>query len=310
MVDINGGAARWAKGRSALRPAAIAAYRGFVRATSPRSGPRVFVNSMPKSGTHLAMSLLDAFPGFRFSGRHVAFSEIEALDGPPRGPLPPHAIAGRDALVHELDRVPGRSYMTGHLAYDRDLAAALESSDARLVLFIRDPRAVVVSMARYFRTNPRHNLHATVQRRFPDDEELRTAVIEGFEADDHARRCVPMRQRLELFAPWLEEPGALVLRFEDLVGPRGGGSEAAQADAVARLAAHVGADLDADAVRHVAQRAFDPRSATFREGRIDGWRAHLTTSQLSRLEDECGEAARLLGYDLTASPTAPERSET
>ena len=36
-----------------LRQSLLTAYRGYARAQFWRSGPRIFVNSIPKAGTHL-----------------------------------------------------------------------------------------------------------------------------------------------------------------------------------------------------------------------------------------------------------------
>ena len=58
----------------------------------------------------------------------------------------------------------------------------------------------------------------------------------------------------------LNHPAVCKVRYEDLVGPRGGGTAEAQLDAVSRLVRHI--DSDADPAE-IAARVYDPGSWSF-----------------------------------------------
>lgn len=89
---------------------------------------------------------------------------------------------------------------------------------------------------------------------------------------------LPLDQLLTPYAGWLTAEGALSIRFEDLVGPRGGGSVERQTLALTTLAHHIGWRGAASRLLSAIDRTFNPAAGTFRRGRIDGG---ATTSSLT-----------------------------
>src|SRR5205085_10896012 len=80
------------------------------------------------------------------------------------------------------------------------------------------------------------------------------AVIEGFHGDELGRGLASIGDRLDGYTAWLDDPSVLVVRFEDLIGPTGGGDETRQKDTVAAVARHVGRELAPDEVERMARR--------------------------------------------------------
>ena len=129
------------------------------------------------------------------------------------------------------------------------LQAATER-DVRTLFMIRDPRDIVLSQASYIYREKRHPRHALFAG-IADEGERIALAIRG--SDDHGLPSVG--RRLREYAGWLTS-GALVLRFEDLVGPRGGGDAVAQARALESLYAFLGIELPDDVVAHVREGIF------------------------------------------------------
>jgi|tagenome__1003787_1003787.scaffolds.fasta_scaffold20814125_2 hypothetical protein len=285
--------ARRVRGSRRLRPIGIGAYRLYARLVPAPPGPMIFVNSLPKAGTHLAMSLMDAVPDIRFSGLHVVFSELDT-----------HGAAAERrtaAFRKEVRKLRPSQYMTGHVVHRPELAEELRFRGVRTVHVIRDPRAVVVSAAMYLRSNSRLALHPTVMRRYADDNALFTAVITGFEADPDGpaagRGYVGLRERLDSFLGWTTEPDNLLLRYEDLIGPRGGGDPRVQYDAITGALAFLGLSSRVADPEGLADQVFSTKSATFRSGQIDGWKAHLTEEHRALIAETCGQQLAQLGYE-------------
>ncbi|RME60149.1 hypothetical protein D6779_02685, partial [Candidatus Parcubacteria bacterium] len=70
---------------------------------------------------------------------------------------------------------------------------------------------------------------------------------------------------------WFEQPDVLVVRFEDLVGSKGGGDDNAQRKTIKQVFEHVGWDMADDDVQKIQENLFGG-THTFRKGQIDAWR--------------------------------------
>ena len=91
---------------------------------------------------------------------------------------------------------------------------------------------------------------------------------------DRDRGVVPTATKLERYAGWLDS-GALVVRFEDLVGSAGGGADAARDATLRSIFEHLGAEVDDALVAGIGRRLFSSKSPTFHRGAIGQWRTHF-----------------------------------
>ena len=274
------------------RRAVIPAYRAVARSNVFYPGPRVFPNSFPKGGTHLLSSLLGELPRMMFSGVHRA--EGDFVEGEAR----------RDGsnldwarLRKALEGVNKGQYATGHFPYAAGLPELLDELGYRSLLMLRDPRDVVVSAHHYVAKMESHDLHRRFTEAYRTPDERMMATITGFTADEYGRGQESIGARLERYVPWLSTPGVLIVRFEDLIGEAGGGTRAAQERAVADVAAHVGRSLDPAAAAAVARAVWSDKSSTFREGRVGGWREHLTPAHVEAFKEVAGRQLVELGYE-------------
>jgi hypothetical protein len=170
-------------------------------------------------------------------------------------------------LRRRLAGVPSGHYLRGHVQHSGAFAALLREGDFRVLHVVRDPRDVAVSHAHYMMARPRHPFHRFYRDLGDWSPRLAFSITGGWVP--RAGYLVPLAERYRLMEPWGSHPGCLTVRFEDLVGERGGGSAALQRQALAGLARLAGAetgDLD-----RIAERMFGG-SSTFRKGRIGGWR--------------------------------------
>jgi hypothetical protein len=162
------------------------------------------------------------------------------------------------------------------------------------LLMIRDPRDVVVSRAFYRASNERLDSQSWFSGL--DEHERMMIAITGAEAPDGTSPLPSIAQRLERYRPWLDDPSVCVVRFEDLVGPRGGGSEQAQHDTIRRVLTLCRRDSSDTTVRRLADRTFGAHSATFRRGMIGDWTNHLTAEHLAALDRVAPGAVAAFGY--------------
>lgn len=102
---------------------------------------------------------------------------------------------------------------------------------------------------------------------------------------------------------WLEDPTALFIRFEELVGERGGGDNQKQNLTLRRLAAALQIDLSEKELKKLTSKLFGdksgpPISFTFREGKIGSWRTYFTPKVEQAFIEHIGSFQQALGYPL------------
>lgn len=279
-----------------LRAVAIPAYRLYARAMVFNPGPRVLATSMPKAGTHLLSSLLGNFPRLMFSGRHHAMRNFKTPDSPDRGPHQPRQIEW-DEVRKALAAVNKGQYMTAHFAPSPELSDLLAELGYRTVAILRDPRDVVVSSTFYLSHLERHFLHRRFTTELTSFGDRLMAVIRGLPPDNSGRGLPSVGRRIQRYMGWAEEPSTYLCRFERLVGPNGGGSEADQIAEIEAVGAHIGRPLGVGDAAQLAAKTWSTSSTTFRKGAIGDWRNHFEERHVLAFKEVAGEGLIELGYE-------------
>jgi len=276
---------------TALRDSVERRLSAYVRSLTPRrirarfDGPVVFANSVPKSGTNLLTHCLSQFPMLRPSFEHVSMN------------------ANRRPGIDEFERKIGATgpgqYTSGHSFYSDERASILEAADVRSVLIVRDPRDVVTSHFHYVtEKNTTHRLTDHYQS-LDDDHERLMASIRGVDGA-YTRDGDPLEsigEWMDRFLGWHDTAYTQVVRFEDLIGPKGGGDRERQRETVRMIADHLGVDLTPDTVDEVARNTFSADSKTFRKGLIGDWQNHFTDEHVAAFKEETGDWLVELGYE-------------
>lgn len=292
MGLMNSAPVRYARQSKWLRPVGVATYRAADRLMPAGDGPRVVVNSMPKAGTHLVTSLLDNLEGMRFSGRLVMYTEKQVVDGD----LP--RVSGE--LQKALRLLRPAHYFGAHMVWDAELESRIAASDAKALMVIRDPRAVVVSAMHYLEAATWMPWREELMRQWPDRASVLKALIHGHGEPGDQLYFPEIGHHYASYARWMDAPATCLVRFEDLVGTRGGGSEADQLAEVTRVLDHLGYGTQyghaGEGAHDVARRMFSEHSVTFRSGRVDSWRDDLPEGLAAEIVERCAVDMSRLGY--------------
>ena len=272
-----------ARNQGLKQRAVVPTYRALARTNVFFPGPRVFANSFPKAGTHLLATLLGRLPRMMASGLHRAQGDYPA--------------GSWEQLARDLRTVNRGQYATGHFPHDPALSGLLAQLEFASLLCLRDPRDIAVSAVNYVVAMPSHDLHRRFTTAYATFDERLMATILGFPASELGRGQEDIGARIGRYAPWLAEPATCVVRYEELIGPAGGGSEEDQRAAVARVAAHVGRPLDGAALEKVRARVWSAGSSTFAGGRTGGWRERFTPEHVEAFKRVCGTQLIDLGYE-------------
>ena len=240
--------------------------------------PPVLSNSIPKAGSNLLLRCLELMPGLVYTRVHLDIH------------TPPKQLS---RVLRSLHR---GEFATAHLPYTPEVAQVLRQQGIASFLMVRDPRDVVVSHI-YWVTHKytAGRLHPYF-RDLPDDNARLMASIRGTPPMKDGFRLEDVGTRFRSYLAWVDA-GSFLLRFEDLIGPAGGGSEERQRETIRRMGDHLGLALDETQITTIAQNLFDPHSPTFRKGRIGDWRQHFTQAHKEAMKEVAGDVLIALGYE-------------
>ena len=96
--------------------------------------------------------------------------------------------------------------------------------------------------------------------------------------------------------PWKNVPSICAVKFEDLVGPAGGGSTQRQHETINRIAHHLDINLSSPIISLIAQELFG-QSITFRQGKIGAWKEYFTQEHKDLFKKYAGQLLIDLGYE-------------
>lgn len=262
------------------------AYKGAGLAPSQIAGrthgPVIVLNSLPKAGTHLIRRMVEAVPYMRPSYPTIFSGRSEQIP----------------SAVRRIRALSRGQYVSAHMPYDLAIQAALSQRQARHVLLIRDPRDVVISFMKYATGMDRtHWLHTYLQG-LSDDESRLAACIRGVYPDEpvHPLHQPDVATDFKRYARWSGEEGVLTLRFEDLIGERGGGDRQRQIEGVGRLMDFIGYPLEPHRLEGIADNSFG-KGSTFNRGKTGSWKSVFTEPNKELFKSVANDCLVRWGYE-------------
>lgn len=244
--------------------------KAFLYSLSPSrisgrfNGPKVIINSIPKAGTNLADNLFLRLPKLRFSGKRT----IRKLT---------HNI---EETIHEIGKMSKGVYHLAHIEYDNTIDTALSISDVKMILIIRDPRQIIVSHYKYVtEIDTNHKTHDFFKGLESDKERI-NIILKGQE-----NIVKPFHELIQNYAEWQKSKNVLTIKYEDLVGPNGGGTTEAQKEAILKIGEFIKISLSKNQINDLTSQIYNPKSPTFRKGQLDGWRSHLNEEHCATIKN-------------------------
>lgn len=266
--------------------------------------PPFFLTTIPKSGTHLLtrfflMDDLERLPfgerelvrdidllffHRRYTAAYAAAARLVLDDRHYAQTRERYLGSLRESFGRLLDMKPGY-YAFFHVPFDLRLYHCIRAAGMPIVLLVRDPRDVAVSLTHHILKRPGTPKFETIKR-LPAGEERYGAVISGYRAEEEGRASfLPLAYLFERYEGWLTAPDVLVLRYEDIIGPLGGGDREAQYHAYERLAEHIGLTIPPEELRSRVDVIYDPNAPFFVSGKTGNWRSILTERLASAVEE-------------------------
>jgi len=272
--------------RRALRPAgktaqSILRWKRF----SFGDAPPIFGNSKPKSGSHLLLQILNGFTQI-MPYKYVEAEPIRTIrkDGGRRT---------ADDILADLLHLPLGVIGWGYVEATKENASFLTSSGRVNYFIYRDPRDMLVSQV-FFATDMQeeHGMH-DYYNSLPDFGERLKVAITGIDRD--GLYMVSVKQRYEGVFEWLNTPGVMCLRFEDLVNNRDATLNS-MLDEVEKTGYRIPTPRE-EAISILVEAIQPKKSHTFRSGKTGGWREFFTAEHKSLFKEVAGDLVVRLGYE-------------
>jgi hypothetical protein len=250
---------------------------------------------MPKCGTHLLGRLISGLTGCERSKE-----SLRTL-----------SVAEAQSVLDSHEKLSGR-FLRGHQVHTPEIEQLLAERSVRVVFIIRDPRDTVVSHAHWV-TSDQHGSEAnrTFYKSLPSiDQRIMTSIcgrpagwnegkplVEESENLQYHGVREHVGQRLQRYLPWFRSAAVCTVRFEDLVGPQGGGAADVQEDEILRVADFLEIEVARNAVCDIVESLFDPTAKTFRRGQAGGWKEEFNDLHKLVFKAVAGKELIELGYE-------------
>lgn len=271
---------------------------------------RVFVNSVPKSGTNLVAKLV-RLTGMQDSRRSIASSSIVGRYQLIKSCVRIDHLSGDNVSVglefpvsvgyHWLNRylkIDNNHYLSGHAAFSEQLAYLIGTNGVSHIQVFRHPAAVLLSWVKFFveDINSWHPSH-TIMKKMNLEDRCYFMLAGGIHAETK-RYQNSFAEILRRSEGWLDG-NALIVRYEDIVGCKGGGDDNIQRLTIARVMRHIGRPFSESDLDRMQEQLYGG-THTFRSGRVDGWTKEISQSVQELLSKELANSrlSRVLDYSL------------
>ena len=254
-------------------------YRLLISMLPHGSNQKILINSVPKSGTNLALQWFECCPGFVYSGIQLYNQDVYSDQG-----------VREEA---DLDRLfsggMGGRVVTSHFDYSDGLYEYFVKRRWIVVNVIRDPRDVALSLLHFILDRRDHFLHELFTKQLRTDEVRMWTILNG----SNANRA--LATIFSAHAQWfhLKEEKFISLRFEDLVQAR---REGWIIPCLEKISERAGLEVDIHRWQRKILSSKSEHSRTFRRGESGGWKEGGQSAVMDMLTRSLKEQALELGY--------------
>lgn len=259
---------------------------------------RVFVNALPKSGTNLLQKLFEHF-GFNYVEFGISSASIlgnnyyirQFLRGSffDKNPInigfdAPVSISS-NWLEKKISKVNTFDYFSGHVNFTDRFYNILNKNNIRTIHIIRDPRSVLLSHVKYFSEKKDYYLYNVLKGKTL--EEKINITLKGGYFLNNTIHLESFYESLKKVDGWFNKNNVYIVRFEDLVGSKGGGDDKIQKRVINDILnfLELSNKFSAKDIDHISSELFG-NTHTFRTGKIDSWKSELTIDLIEIIESE------------------------
>ena len=258
-------------------------------------GPIVIINSLPKAGTNLADNVLFNIPSMRRKfGRTLKHPNKNILA---RTKLLKSIINYSDEkntkkTISYLKKMKKGQYSLCHIDFKNEFEEIVDKKNIKVIYVIRDPRDKIISHYKYVsEIDSTHREHKFFKTLDSDDEKINTLIngVDGFTRS--------IDEQLNSYNGWSKSKNCLTVKFENLIGENGGGSNDLQLQSLNKIIEFLNIDLNESQKNKILKNLFSKKSPTFRKGTINNWKKIMSKKHKKTLKIRIGQWLIDNGYE-------------
>lgn len=259
---------------------------------------KVFVNAIPKSGTNLLQRLMELL-GLEYDKLGVAASLILGKNNFPKKIIRGNILGNNPFIVgydvevpisefwmkRRFKKISNGKYVSGHANFTEKIHKLLIDNCLKTIIIIRDPRSILLSNAKYFFKREDYYLYKLYKSK--DLSQRISIALDGGYYDEIGLYLNSLDYQLENLKSWKNKDEVLIVKFEDLIGEKGGGSNGVQFEKISEIMEFIGMSdlIESKFINNIANNLFG-NSVTFNSGLINSWEKEISKSQLSVINEK------------------------
>ena len=243
-----------------LRPSAV--YGRFT-------GPKILINSIPKSGTNLLQELVHCFPSVHGKVQKVLSSSMR-----------------EENVVEAILNIKIGQCTPAHVFYSEAVASAIVSNNVKLILVVRDFRDSLMSHIRYLESIDLTHPHQEFYKQFKTLDQKLNAYLGG------TKDFPSWQAMVSQYRGWHSFPNVFIVRFEDLISEDGPSINAKKV--VRDLSEYLAlSGIDAE---YLISKMVNKNGLTYNSPSVGKWKTNLTADQIEKVNLHMADELRFWGY--------------
>lgn len=227
-----------------------------------RKGPKLLINGVPKSGTHLLTSVLNEIPFLVNTRYGISMWDINRVS------MKNSYFEDWNPSMHKfekkLSKINGHQFMLSHLPYHKILYKALKKNNIKMININRSSDDVLQSKYNYINTLDRHFAHKTLKT-FKGKSQKINALKNGFKTED-GYILEKHETVYGAFEPWKNYNDNFILNinFEELAGEKKGFSDKLRKNSILKILNFLNIESNEYLIDRIHNKASKTKSFTLR----------------------------------------------
>ena len=191
-----------------------------------------------------------------------------------------------------LRKYPKGVFYISHFPAYQEILNLVQKQEIKVLFMVRDPRDIVISNYKYCTyidlTHPTHKYFTNLKN---DDLRL-TKTIMGVPGI-----LTPINDILNLFDQWRSFDNCLTIKFEDIIGKNGGGSNESKTECIKKISNFLNIKLSTNQIKKIVYKSSKKKSLTFRKGQIKNWVKEYKLEHIELFKRIAGNELINYGYE-------------